>query len=64
MTDDTTTEEKLAAHAARLQATGAVPMTAEEVLAGQTQAGVPRPAFLRDHEDDGTVDTVDPQRGD
>lgn len=64
MTDEKTAEQKLAEHAARLQSSGSVPMTAEEILAGETQAGVPRPAFHRDHEDDGTVDTVDRQQGD
>lgn len=64
MTDEKTTEQKLAEHAARLQTSGAVPMTAEEILAGQTQAGVPRPTFLCDHEDDGSVETVEPPRGD
>jgi hypothetical protein len=45
-TDDAT--EKLGTHMARLQAAGAVPMTVEEILAGETQAGVPRPKFLTD----------------
>ena len=51
-------DERIAAHRARLQAAGAVPMTVEEVLQGQTQAGVPRPAFLSEHEDDGSVQRV------
>lgn len=51
-------EQRLADRLAALHAAGAVPMTAEEVLAGATQSGVPRPAFLRDHEDDGTIETV------
>lgn len=54
---------KLAAHMAKLQAAGAIQMTAEEILAGQSQAGVPRPAFLNDHEDDGTVHKVPVGRG-
>ena len=54
----TNQDDRLADHLAQLQAAGAVPMTVEEVLAGQTQAGVPRPAFLRDDEDDGTVERV------
>lgn len=45
---------------AELQAAGAIPMTAEEVLAGQSQGGVPRPAFLTDAEDDGSVHRVQP----
>lgn len=53
-----TDENKLAEHMSRLQAAGAIPMTAEEILAGRTQAGVPRPACLRDDEDDGTVERV------
>ncbi len=53
--------ERLAAHRAKLNAAGAIPMTAEEILGGASQAGVPRPAFLKDHEDDGTVDVADPQ---
>jgi hypothetical protein len=55
---DQTEEQRLAAHRAKLQAAGAVSMTPEEILAGQTQAGVPRPAFLSDHEDDGSVERV------
>ena len=51
-------QERLAAHLARLQVAGSVPMTAEEVLAGQSQAGVPRPAFLAEHEDDDSVERV------
>lgn len=42
--------EKVATHMARLQAAGAVPMTVEEILAGKTQGGVPRPATLDDDE--------------
>jgi len=53
-----TDEEKLRGHMLRLQAAGAIPMTAEEILAGETQAGVPRPSFLKDDEDDGTVQRV------
>lgn len=61
MTDSNLTPgERIALHRARLNAAGAVPMTAEEILAGQSQAGVPRPAFLSDHDDDGTVDVIDP----
>ena len=30
-------------------------MSAEEILAGRTQAGVPRPRFLAEHQDDGSV---------
>jgi hypothetical protein len=40
--------ERLAEHQAKLQAAGAVPMTVAEILAGETQAGVPRPSFLRE----------------
>lgn len=43
---------------AHLQAEGAVPMTAEEILAGNSQAGVPRPAFLKYDEDDGSIERV------
>lgn len=53
-----TEDPRLAARRAQLQAAGAQLMTPEEILAGQTQAGVPRPAFLSDHEDDGTVHSV------
>lgn len=61
MTDSNPTpEERLAAHRAKMNAAGVVPMTADEILAGQSQAGVPRPAFLSDHDDDGTVDVIDP----
>lgn len=52
--------QKLAEHRARLNVAGAVPLTAEEILAGATQGGVPRPSFLKDHEDDGSVETVGP----
>ena len=55
--------EKLAAHLASLQAAGAIQMTPEEILAGETQAGVPRPSFLTDDEDDGTVHRVRVGRG-
>ena len=55
---DQSNEERLAEHRLRLNAAGVVPMTAEEILAGQSQAGVPRPAFLANHEDDGTVQRV------
>ncbi len=54
--------DKLTAHRIQMAATGGVPMTAEEILAGATQAGVPRPDFLRDDEEDGTVETVGGQR--
>lgn len=56
------TDPKLDEHLARLNAAGAVPMTAEEILAGETQGGIPRPAFLTDHDDDGTVEPTDPPR--
>jgi len=59
MTDDTSAADRLAAHRAKLSAAGALPMTVDEILGGQSQAGVPRPAFLMDHDDDGTVDVVD-----
>ncbi len=39
----------------QLQAAGMIPMTAAEILAGASQGGVPRPGFLRDHDDDGSV---------
>lgn len=55
-----TEDPRLAARRAQLQVTGSQLMTPEEILAGQTQAGVPRPAFLSDHEDDGTVQSVVP----
>lgn len=55
-----TPEERITEHRAKMNMAGAVPMTAEEILAGQSQAGVPRPAFLSDHDDDGTVDVIDP----
>lgn len=45
----------------QLQAEGMIPMTADEILAGKTQAGVPRPAFLKDDDNEGTVHRV--QRG-
>ena len=60
MNDDRTAADRLAEHRLRLQAAGTVPMTADEILSGGTQAGVPRPTFLSDHDDDGTVDFVDP----
>lgn len=52
------TEEQKKEHLAKMQLAGAIPLTAEEILAGQSQGGVPRPAFLSDHEDDGTVQRV------
>ena len=60
MTDHSHEADRLAAHRAKLSAAGAIPMTVEEILGGQSQAGVPRPSFLKDHDDDGTVDVVDP----
>jgi hypothetical protein len=48
MTQADNATEKLAAHMARLQTAGAVPMTVDEILSGETQAGVPRPKFLSD----------------
>lgn len=53
-----TEDPRLAAHRSQLQVAGTQLMTPEEILAGETQAGVPRPAFLSDHEDDGTVHSV------
>lgn len=36
---------------------GRVPMpTTDEILSGHSQGGIPRPAFLTNHEDDGTVE--------
>lgn len=35
--------------------------TPEEILGGETQAGVARPSILRDDEDDGTVQRLHPQ---
>lgn len=64
MTDNSPTDPRLEVHRLRLQAAGAIPMTAEEVLAGQTQAGVPRPAFQTPDDDDGTVERVGLARGD
>ena len=58
-----TENPRLAARRAQLEVAGGLPMTAEEILAGQSQAGIPRPGFLKDHEDDGTVDNVVPQPG-
>jgi len=52
------TEDQRADYLARLNAAGAVPLTAEEILAGLSQAGVRRPSCLHDHEDDGTVGRV------
>lgn len=49
-------DDRLAAHRASLQARGSIPMTVEEILSGQSQAGVPRPSCLRDDDDDGTVE--------
>lgn len=63
MTKIEPTDDALAAHKLKLQAAGAVPMTAEEILAGQKQAGVPRPSFLTDHEDDGTVEIAPGPKG-
>lgn len=62
MTDEK--EAKLAAHRAQMQVSATMPMTAEEILSGESQMGVPRPAFLRDHEDDGTVHVVNREQGD
>ncbi len=53
-----TEDPRLAARRAELAAIAAQVMTPEEILAGATQGGIPRPAFLTDHEDDGTVETV------
>lgn len=58
MTQNTEAADKLAAHMARLQVTGAVPMTPEEILAGNTQGGVPRPACLVD---DRVDDVIQPE---
>ncbi len=55
-----TEDPRLAAHRARLEAAGTQLMTPEEILSGQSQAGVPRPSFLKDHEDDGTVHSLVP----
>ncbi len=56
MTDDTNSE----AHVARRSTVATpLPRSADEILAGDTQAGVPRPSFLKDHEDDGTVQRID-----
>lgn len=52
------TEDHKAEHLAKLNAAGALPLTAEDILSGQAQAGVPRPSFLDDHEDDGSVERV------
>lgn len=52
------TEQEKAEFIAKMNAAGVLPMTPEEILAGQSQAGVPRPAFLRDAEDDGTVERI------
>jgi hypothetical protein len=49
-------DDRLAAHRAMLQARGSIPMTVEEILSGQSQAGIPRPSCLQDDEDDGTVE--------
>lgn len=56
-------DDRLAAHRAKLIASGVVQMTVDEILAGNTQAGVPRPSFLKDHDDDGTVQRVDGPEG-
>jgi hypothetical protein len=50
--------DRLRAHLDSLKAAGAVPMTPEEILSGQSQGGVPRPAFLKDDEGDDTVEFV------
>jgi len=34
--------------------------TTEEILSGQSQAGVPRPAFLKDDDADGSVESLVP----
>lgn len=60
MADPNDSADTEAERLAQLQAAGAIPMTPEEVLAGQSQGGVPRPAFLTDDEDDGTVHRVQP----
>jgi hypothetical protein len=60
MSDKSNSADPMADHLARLQTAGAIPMTVDEVLSGQTQGGVPRPAFLKDHEDDGTVQSIEP----
>jgi hypothetical protein len=58
MAEPTKGADLIAERIAQLNVAGAIPMTVEEILAGQTQAGVPRPAFLADHEDDGTVERI------
>lgn len=55
--------DRLRAHLDSLQTAGAVPMTPEEILAGASQGGVPRPSFLKDDEDDGSVEFVGSGRG-
>jgi hypothetical protein len=52
--EDARTQEHLDA----MRVAGALPMTVEEILGGQSQGGVPRPAFLKDDEDDGSVEFV------
>ncbi|WP_066723545.1 hypothetical protein [Sphingomonas pituitosa] len=53
-----TEDPRLAAHRAQMQVAGTQLMTPEEILAGQSQAGVPRPSFLKDHDDDGSVQSL------
>lgn len=60
MTDQQTHKDAIADHAAKLNVSGAIPMTVDEILSGETQAGVPRPSFLKEHEDDGSVQRVTP----
>lgn len=48
----------LAAHQQKMIELGQVPMTAEEILSGKSQGGVPRPSCLKDDEDDGTREFV------
>ncbi len=55
-----TEDPRLAAHRAQMQVAGIQIMTADEILAGQSQAGVPRPSFLKDHDDDGSVQSLLP----
>lgn len=53
-----TDADRIEEHRLRLQAAGMIPMTVDEILAGETQAGVARPSFLSPHEDDGSVERV------
>ncbi|SFK44367.1 hypothetical protein SAMN03159338_4266 [Sphingomonas sp. NFR04] len=53
-----TEDPRLAAHRAQMQVAGTQIMTADEILAGQSQAGVPRPRCLKEHEDDGSVQSL------